>query len=518
MLSKLSRIKADPPPPSHAADLPEGRGVSAHEREAATAPGIPSGDCPLFVDLDGTLLASDTLYETALSCIRREPGSWWRWPLWLLRGRARLKAELAARAAVDVTTLPYDRRLCEWLRAERERGRRVYLATAADGEVARAVADHLGLFDGVIASDCTNNLKGLRKLEAIRRVAAGPFAYAGNGPEDLPIWAAAASAVVANASPTLERHARDVGRVDLVLQRRGGQVGELWRAMRPHQWIKNSLILVPLLTSFRFDDTAALLGAASAFIAFCLCASATYILNDLLDLDADRAHPRKQLRPFASGRASVPGGLLLAAGLTAAGLGIAAAHSLALLGAVASYLVVTSAYSLKLKHYALLDAVVLSSLYTWRLFAGIVATGVQASVWLLAFALFIFLSLALLKRCAELVMQESAGAAATRGRDYRVSDLRVLWPLGISLGVCSIVVFVLYATAPEVRARYASPMLLWLVAVGLVYWMARMWLKTSRGEMTDDPIVYALKDFGSRMTVAAMVAVTLLAHAVRFGA
>jgi 4-hydroxybenzoate polyprenyltransferase len=184
---------------------------------------------------------------------------------------------------------------------------------------------------------------------------------------------------------------------------------------------------------------------------------------------------------------------------------------------VASYVVVTTSYSLHLKHYVLLDVLVLSALYTWRLFAGIVATAAEPSVWLLAFSLFVFLSLALLKRCAELVGRESAGATSTPGRDYRVVDLRVLWPLGVAFGVSSVVVFVLYASAPEVRARFSSPTLLWLVSVGLAYWLARLWLKTSRGEMTDDPIVYALKDFGSRVTVGAMVVATLAAHFVHIG-
>lgn len=472
-------------------------------------------DVPLFVDLDGTLVFTDTLYESALGHLRRRPGSLWRWPLWLLSGRAKLKSELAAGSGIDASLLPYDDRVCALLRAERARGRRVILATAADERIARAVAEHLDLFDDVIASDGISNRKGAAKLAAIRESAGGPFAYLGNSGDDLAIWGHAEQAIVANASPAVQRRAQQLGNVVSVVEPRAGGAAVLWRAMRPHQWIKNLLIFVPLLTSFQFADLAAVRGACIAFVAFCLCASASYLFNDLLDLDADRAHPRKRQRPFASGMAAIPLGLALSALLVVAGLGIAAAHSLGLLAVVASYLVVTTAYSLHLKHYALLDVIVLSALYTWRLFAGVVAAGIVASVWLLAFALFVFLSLALLKRCAELVVHDAAGSTATPGRDYRTTDLRVLWPLGIALGVSSIVVFVLYANAPEVRSRFATPSLLWLVAVGLAYWLARMWLKTSRGEMTDDPIVYALRNSGSRMTVIAMVATVLAAHFIR---
>lgn len=475
------------------------------------------GDEPLFVDLDGTLIATDSLHESALASLRKHPLAVLRWPAWIAGGRAHLKAKLAADAPLDAALLPYNEALCEYLRVQRQRGRRIYLATAADARIAQAVADHLGLFDGIIASDGLTNLKGVHKLQAIRRLVGERFAYAGNSAADLPIWSAASAALIVDARAAVESRVRAQGRVETVLPRRPGGLRSLLQALRPHQWVKNALIFVPVLTSFQLIQAQAIAGAALAFVAFCLCASATYVLNDLLDLAVDRAHPRKRLRPFASGRASIPQGLALAALLALAGLALAAANSPALFATVASYMLVTSAYSMHLKHYVLLDAVVLAALYTWRLFAGVVATGIEASVWLLAFSLFIFLSLALLKRCAELVVHESSGSTATRGRDYRVSDLRVLWPLGVALGACSIVVFVLYANAPEVRARYASPMMLWLIAIGLTYWLSRMWLKTSRGEMTDDPIVYALKDHGSRVTVLMIVVTALAAHFLRIG-
>jgi 4-hydroxybenzoate polyprenyltransferase len=317
-----------------------------------------------------------------------------------------------------------------------------------------------------------------------------------------------------NARKTVERRAEESCRVERAFPRRHSQWRDLFSALRPQQWVKNALVFVPLFTAFQFQDRGALLGALIAFVAFCACASATYVLNDLLDLEADRAHPRKRQRAFASGRVSIRTGLGLAAVLMSAGIVVAGAHSPSLLLILVGYMLATTAYSLRLKHYALLDGIILASLYTSRVAAGVVATDINPSPWLIAFALFVFCSLALLKRCAELVMLESNGATVTQRRDYRVADLRVLWPFGIALSTCSLVVFVLYVNAPEVRERYASPDLLWLAALGLAYWLGRMWLKTSRGEMTDDPIVYSLRDIGSRVTVGFIVLTTLLAHIV----
>lgn len=476
-----------------------------------------SDDSPLFVDLDGTLIVTDSFDESFVGCLRVAPAALLRIPLWLAKGRARLKAELAAIAKPNAALFPYDERLCSYLRDEKHRGRKLFLATAADQRIAHSVADAVGLFDGIVASDGERNLKGTRKLAAIKETVDGAFSYAGNSVADVPIWQAAASGLVVNAPKSVERRAEASCRVERAFPRRHGQWRDVISAVRPLQWVKNTLVFVPLFTAFQVQDRAALLGALIAFVAFCACASATYVFNDLLDLEADRAHPRKRHRAFASGRVSIRSGFLLAVVLAIAGIGVAGAHSPLLLLILVGYMLATTAYSLRLKHYALLDGIILASLYTSRLAAGVVATGIDPSPWLIAFALFIFCSLALLKRCAELVMLESSGVATTQRRDYRVADLRVLWPFGIALSTCSLVVFVLYVNAPEVRERYASPDLLWLAAIGLAYWLGRMWLKTSRGEMTDDPIVYSLRDLGSRVTVVFIVAATLLAHIVTLG-
>jgi 4-hydroxybenzoate polyprenyltransferase len=282
--------------------------------------------------------------------------------------------------------------------------------------------------------------------------------------------------------------------------------------LRVHQWIKNLLLFVPLLTAFSFMEINKLFSMGLAFLAFSLAASATYIVNDLWDLDSDRLHPRKRLRPFASARLSVLHGLAVAGASLASAFLLAYCVSISFCLMLLAYLALTSAYSWTLKKYVLIDAIMLSLLYTLRILAGAVAIGVATSSWLLAFSVFIFLSLALVKRCAELVSLEKSGLDKAHGRDYRVTDLTVLWPLGVGTALSAVVVFGLFISSPETQTRYATPQLLWLVAIGLVYWLGRLWIKTSRGEMHDDPVVYAIKDDGSRITVAIMLFVMLMAH------
>ena len=284
------------------------------------------------------------------------------------------------------------------------------------------------------------------------------------------------------------------------------------RAFRVHQWLKNLLLFVPLLTAFSFFDVWKLVTTLIGFFAFSFAASASYVFNDLWDLDNDRAHPRKRLRPFASGRIAIAQGVFAALVSLAVALALASAVSRNFLLMLLLYLALTSAYSWLLKERALIDVLTLSLLYTLRILAGSVAIGIPSSSWQLAFSAFIFLSLALVKRCAELVSLEQSGQGSAPGRDYRVTDLAVLYPLGVGAALSAVVVFGLFISTEETRARYATPELLWLVALGLVYWLARLWIKTSRGKMDDDPLVYAVTDSGSLMAVTFMVAVTLLAH------
>ncbi len=469
-------------------------------------------NAPLVVDLDGTLTPTDTLVESLVKVVKQSPMNLLRLPFWLIKGKAAFKAVIAAQAGVAVELLPYREPLLDYLRKERSKGRRIVLATAAHHSIADGVAKHLDLFDQVLATEAGCNLKGKAKLNAIQKKVGGTFVYAGDSKADVPIWKAAQKAVLVDVQPGIAAMVRQAVPIEHEFQ--GDGVGlSLWlHALRVHQWLKNLLLFVPLMTAFSFTDIGKLSSIFLAFLAFSFSASATYIVNDLWDLENDRAHPRKRLRPFASAKLPILQGLAVSVGILLLGLVLAFTVSLGFFLMLLLYLVLTSAYSWVLKEYVLIDVLMLSLLYTLRILAGSVAIGIATSSWLLAFSAFIFLSLALVKRCAELVSLGENGVAATRGRDYQVTDLVVLWPMGVGSALSAVVVFGLFINTPETESRYGTPQLLWLVAIGLIYWLARLWVKTSRGEMHDDPVIYAIKDRGSRVTVFAMIAVMLAAH------
>jgi 4-hydroxybenzoate polyprenyltransferase/phosphoserine phosphatase len=467
---------------------------------------------PIVVDLDGTLTPADTLAESVVALVKKSPLKLLRLPGWVLKGRSGFKESVASGVTIGARRLPYSEPLLEYLRGEKAKGRRIILATAAHRSIAERVSTHLGLFDGVLATDDGNNLKGSAKLDAIRKQVGDDFVYAGDSRADVAIWHAAKAAVLVGVSARTA--ALVSGRVPIERQfpKEGSEAHAWLHALRIHQWLKNLLVFVPLLTAFSFTEPGKLATMSIAFLALSLAASATYIANDLHDLEADRAHPRKRLRPFASARLSIVRGLVVATMCLVLAFLLAFTVSAGFVAMLLLYVLLTSAYSWLLKKRVLMDVLVLSLLYTLRILAGSVAVGIVTSTWLLAFSVFIFLSLALVKRCAELVTLQEMGAAATRGRDYQVGDLVVLWPLGVGAAMCAVVVFGLFISAPDTAGRYATPSLLWLVAVGLVYWLARVWIKTCRGEMHDDPVIYAIKDRGSRITVFAMVVTMLVAH------
>jgi 4-hydroxybenzoate polyprenyltransferase/phosphoserine phosphatase len=471
-----------------------------------------TSNVPLVVDLDGTLTPTDTLLESLVRLLKQSPVSLLRMPLWLMRGRAGFKDAVSKRVTIDAKNIPYCAPLVEYLHEEKSRGRQIVLATAAHYTTAAEVSRHLGIFDKVIATHAENNLKGRAKLKAIQANVGEAFVYAGDCKADLPIWKQARAAILVGVAQRTAAQVRREVPIEREYPKQGSGLAVWMRALRVHQWIKNLLLFVPLLTTFAFTDIHKLGIMVLAFLAFSFAASATYIVNDLWDLESDRAHPRKRLRPFACGALSILHGLFVAGISLVLSLFLASTVSPGFFWMLVTYLLLTSFYSWVIKEYVLMDVLMLSLLYTIRILAGSVAIGVATSSWLLAFSAFLFLSLALVKRCAELVSLKEAGAGATRGRDYRVSDLVVLWPLGVGAALCAVVVFGLFISAPETQARYATPQMLWLVAIGLVYWMARLWVKTSRGEMHDDPVVYAIKDRGSRLAVIAMIGAAMAAY------
>lgn len=464
----------------------------------------------ICVDLDGTLVRTDTLVESLLSVVR-DPRNWARLPGWLLGGRAALKREITTRAPLDPALLPYERSLIDYLEVQRASGRRLVLATAADRGVAERINAHLKLFDEIIASDGVHNLKGRSKSEAlVDRFGAGNFTYIGNSWPDLHIWRRAGSAVVVNATERLATQVASLTPVERRIDDRPRRLPSLLRALRPHQWLKNVLVFMPIVTANALRDGGAWLQAAMLFLALCATASAIYIVNDLTDLAADRAHPRKRRRPFAGGDLPIVVGLTVAPLLLLVGLGLGLA--VGAVHVILAYAVCSLAYSFKLKELPLVDVFMLAFLYSIRLYGGGEASGYRLSPWLLAFSIFLFLALATIKRVGELMDVKRREGQATLRRGYQIEDIPILQTMGVGASFVATTVLALFIQSDSVAARYAHPEFLWVVVPLVLFWQCRLWLATARGYMHDDPIVYAARDRVSWLAAAAVLIVFVLAR------
>lgn len=453
---------------------------------------------PICVDLDGSLIHSDSLLECLFALLRHRPWQAILLPFWLGMGRARFKQRLAAYSEFDVSHWPYRAALIKWLLEMKAAGHALVLATGADRRVADSVAGHLGIFDSVIASDGQVNLTGSAKAASlVRTYGEGGFIYVGNSAVDLKVWGHARSAVVVGGNSRLP------GRVSVetstpieatFMDTPHLAAIEWAKALRVHQWAKNLLLAVPLLAAHRIDDPQSWGLLLQAFFAFGGLASAIYILNDLIDLPSDRCHPRKRHRPFASARLSLawglalPGLLLLFSALLMVGLPTAFVHW------ALAYLLLTTAYTWWLKRMALVDVATLAGLYTLRILAGAAVVDVPLSFWLLLFSALLFFDLALIKRVAELVSLQREGGARAAGRGYGVEDTPVLQGMGYAAAVGSVLVLALYMQSPVVNALYGAPTLLALLCPILLLWLSRLWLLTNRGAMHDDPLVFAMRD------------------------
>jgi len=467
---------------------------------------------PLCVDLDGTLVKSDTLVDSLLGLLRTRPALLLALPGRLLRGKAALKAFVTESISLDVAHLPYNRKLLLFLQQQRREGRAIYLATGADIALARRIAGHLGIFSDVLGSDGVTNLTSVSKLEGLRKcLGPGEFDYIGNGVPDLPLLTHANVAMVANPSLILSIRLRVRGiRPVREFKERSHSAKSVVRAMRPHQWAKNLLIFVPLLLSHVFAIDR-LVTALLAFCCFSLTASATYIVNDLLDIEADRGHPRKRLRPFASGDLSAFAGAGLATAFLLLAFCSARFLPVEFDGWLLLYLGTTVAYSTYLKRIALVDVLILSGLYTLRLLAGGAATDTPISHWLGGFSMFLFFSLAIVKRFAELENLRASGSPPRNGRGYLVADIDQLRSFGTSSAFAAVVIFAIYISGSDVVKLYHKPQLLWLIMPLMILWLSRVWLLASRGKLDEDPVVFALTDRMSLFIGAAVVVVVMLA-------
>lgn len=448
----------------------------------------------LVVDLDGTLLKSNMLYESFWSAFALRLDTPFKSMTKLLCGKAALKSYLASAATIDIASLPYDNEVIKYINDYRAKGGKVALITATNHLLAEKIANHLNIFDEVFGSDGNVNLKGAVKAGfLVKRFGRGNFCYMGDSYADLPIWENAGKVVTVNAHRSLCRQTEALDKPFEHLKTFNHSWLPYLIALRPHQWLKNILIFVPVLAAHKFDVNL-LLSSIQAFIAFCLIASSVYIFNDLLDLNADRAHIRKRLRPFASGVIPLFHGNIIAFVLLSGGIVIAAFLNWMFLFAIGAYYVISLAYSLVLKRKVVIDICILAGLYTMRILAGGFATGIELSIWLLAFSVFFFLSLAAVKRQAELVDLAEGDKMLVTGRGYKVQDLPIITIISMTSGYISVFVLMLYINSPNVINLYQTPEILLGICCILLYWLTRTVLVTQRGSMHDDPVVFAAKD------------------------
>lgn len=449
---------------------------------------------PIAVDLDGSLVFTDMLYETFVRAIVAKP-----WLVlfiipWLLKGRSYLKFQLMQHSNVDVSVLPYNMALIDYLKEQK--GRPLILCTATHQDLAERISSHLGIFTDVIGSSKVKNIAGTVKANILcERFGEKGFTYVGNELRDLKIWKKAKSAVVVGGQG-LSNKAFKLCTVEQTFTRSKLSLRTFLKAIRVHQWVKNALIFIPLITSHKFTELPLIITCFVAFIAFGFCASATYLINDLTDLDSDRNHWKKKLRPLACGSLSIKAGFfIIAIMLIVAGF-LAFSVSLAFFITLCGYTAITLGYSFLFKRLQTVDIVVLAALYTLRIIAGGAAIGVEPSFWLLTLSMFVFLSLAIVKRISEVLkaIDNDSGEGKLSGRGYFTSDIDILRSLASSSGMVSILVFAMYINSPDVIVLYSHPQALWLVCPVFAYWLMRVLIMSSRGEIDEDPITFALKD------------------------
>ena len=453
----------------------------------------------IVVDLDGTLIRTDILWESLLLLAKQKPYKFLIAPLWLLGGRSYLKKRIIDYVVPDVSMLPYNGELLSFLKKSKEEGNRLILASATDERIVNQVAEHLGFFDSAFGATANNNLKGKHKLELINHTCNGNrFDYIGNEKADIPIWHASEKAyAVSNSKKLIEKISKESDKIHVFGSPRN--LKTYVKALRPHQWVKNVLLFVPLILAHEITSVDKIFTILIALLAMSLCASSTYILNDLLDIESDRHHSTKRNRPFAAGLISIPNGLTMALFLLLLSFLVGLLFlPRPFLATLLAYFILTTIYSLFIKKYLLVDIITLSSLYSLRVYAGSVAISVTLTPWLLTFSSFFFLSLAFLKRYVELKEYEFCIEKNLKGRSYTNDDIQIVQSSGVASGYMSVLVFYLYITnSKKVEVLYSNPVSLWFIGPFLIYWLTRIWLLAQRGKVDSDPILFAIKDVPS---------------------
>jgi len=463
--------------------------------------------------LDGTLILTDTLHELVIRLLREKPHLILALPIWLLSGKAALKQKITASIDLDIERLPFNKELINWIHSQKKLGRKLVLCTASDKAIAKKIATYLNLFDEVIASNGKINIAGKNKADTlVEKFGEKGFDYVGNSLVDLFVWRHSKKGIVVNGTKRTAQEARLVTDVELHIPKKKNDLFIWMKVLRLHQWIKNILIFVPIFTAHIHLTKYDWINLSIAFLSFSLCASAIYVINDLFDLESDRAHVTKQHRPFASGYVSIFSGIVITTTLLIASLLLAYIIEGSFFIWLLVYLVLTTAYSWGLKRLIIVDCITLATLYTLRIAAGAAVLSLTISFWLLTFSVFLFLSLAFIKRFAELQANLSKGVKNVHGRSYLSTDIPSIHLFGVASGYTSILVLALYINSENVSKLYLTPELIWAGVPLLLFWISWMWLQAQRGLMHEDPIVFAIKDKTSLLISIIFIGIFTIAH------
>lgn len=469
---------------------------------------------PIIVDLDGTLIYTDMLHEMVLFLLKKKPWLIFFLPFWLLKGKAFLKQKIAQSTSFNPEALPYNTELLTWLTQQKAKGVSLVLCTATDQTIANSIANHLQIFDKVIASDGAVNLAGKNKANRLQKIFGNlSFDYAGNSKVDMQVWQHSQNCIVVNAKNSVLERAQKQFKVSKIIFARKNSFKHYIKAFRVHQWLKNLLLFVPVLAAHQIFNLDSFYKLLLAFLAFSLCASSVYIANDLLDLESDRLHPRKKLRPFASGVLPVWQGLVIAPVLFLMSLLTSSYVNPGFTTGLLVYFGITCIYSWQLKQIAIVDCIALALLYTLRIIAGALAIQNALSFWLLAFSVFLFLSLAFVKRYAELEVMILKGSTKVHGRAYFTTDAPLIQTMGVTAGYASVLVLALYLNSDMVQKLYATPEIIWAAVPVILFWISWIWLQAHHGKMHDDPVIFAIKDKVS-LSAGLLFACILVAGAV----
>ena len=458
----------------------------------------------LCVDLDGTFLQTDMLYESFVYCFMKNPLILFLCIIWLIRGgKTLLKEKLANKYSFDPILLPVNTSVHNLIRSKKDHGYLVFLISASADQILKAIFERYSyLFNGyfgtgtVVTGGGEPNLQGVNKAEFIKEnFKNSHIEYIGNSNADIIVWKNCSKGYAV--SSNTNKFPSELHLEYLKPNAQKSIIKLILKQLRVHQWIKNSLIFLPLVASHQILSPTTYLYSLFGICAFSLITSTVYVINDLLDLENDRAHETKKKRPLASGDLSILLGLYLAFACFTSGAIIAYAISPLFLILALVYILINLFYSAKAKKLIILDCILLAMMYTYRIFLGTIIASLEVSVWLISFSFFLFLSLAFIKRYAELFNLKKQSMEKTKGRAYQVNDMPVIIGMAIGAGFLSILVLDIYLNQDEIKEAFQSIWFAYFCLPTLLYWLARIFIKTARGNMNEDPVAYALKDKAS---------------------